>query len=585
MRTIIYNPSSKNDFYTENSNVIFYCIIDTVIKLEADLTFPVNSVLDFRGGCYTAKNNKTINLNSSQVFAPSYCIFGNLITITGFNNDSVKAEWFNEEGSNENEQNFINRAIEAAHGCPVVLEDRTYNLSGSIKFLDLGVFTRQSLIVPGTLQVTNDEPAIDLDQCSIDLKINEIKGFKTNDVPAAKISGGIIVNPVDPEKPIVPITLNGVGIKFSCSCFHTTIDIRQMHNLKYGLMFEPDGTRTKEVDGKTEIIYGGLQYIKINFQYIHAKYCIYVDIYSRNKPNELNTWLSELNVTGGRLEGDYGIYFSDYRTENDNSQAINGLYFSNIAFEGIDILPIRLRNVSSSRFVDLRLAESLPGLDPYDSKKAWVDMDNTSHVIMSWKGLVDTNRFAYGANCKWVIVEGFIHDDYRFDTTAFDRIVFTKNLGYPYDKGAKTQMVVTSSIQPYNMSKEILVEDGDKTLSLQDLFPEWARTHEYTTPKKTTQFKVIPRSLNTIVKNGYTLFLDFAWAISYVQCVFDINVILEAGAKLRINFIEPCLVKGNDKDGNEQVEASFYKRYRDITESGFYHVAWDADGNLVTIKV
>lgn len=554
MRTIIYNPSSKEDFIAKESNNSFYCIIDSNIKLKGDFTFPANSVLDFRGGCYTSglQESVAINLNGSQVFAPSYCIFGKLVTVNGFNNDSVKAEWFNADGSNRDEQIFINRAIEAAAGCPVVLEDRTYYLSGSIKFANLGVFTRQSLTAPGTLQVTNNEPAIDIDQCSIDLKINKIRGFETTTKPSAKAGGGIIVGPIN------PITyFNGVGIKFSCNCQHITIDVRQMHFLEYGLMFEPDGTREIVVDGESKSVSGGLQYINIIFQYIHAKYCMYVDIYSHFKYK--NVWLSELNVTGGRLRGDYGIYFADRTDEEQSNIIINGLYFSNIAFEGISTLPIRLRNVSSSRFMDLRLSEDLPANNQNGTKMRWIDIDDISFIIMSWKGLVSPNRFVYGSNCRWMIVEGFILDSEAVFSSRFNRIVFTKDYN---SKDSHTKMVVTSSIQPFDMCDEIVVKE-DKTLFLFDLLPTWS---DGTDVLKSIHFDVLPRSLNIVIRENCHLTLDMKKITYFPQCLFNVYAIIE-------------------KNGSLKFSADSVENNKSFTESGLYRLTWNSVGQLFITKI
>lgn len=69
--------------------------------VTSDLTFTnksirigAGSILEFRGGSFSADSPATLDLNSTQIIAGPYPIFGKNIKVSGMANAEVRAEWF-----------------------------------------------------------------------------------------------------------------------------------------------------------------------------------------------------------------------------------------------------------------------------------------------------------------------------------------------------------------------------------------------------------------------------------------------------------------------------------------------------------
>lgn len=108
-----------------------YIVIDSEIELSAGtLVVGKGNIIDFQGGSFKGTTGSKINLNGCQVIAAPTPIFKNM-EVTGFANDKVYAEWFQDSDSTPAHE-YINKAIASAKGCPVILSKKSYTLTGSI---------------------------------------------------------------------------------------------------------------------------------------------------------------------------------------------------------------------------------------------------------------------------------------------------------------------------------------------------------------------------------------------------------------------------------------------------------------------
>ena len=570
--------------------------------LKGDINVKVanNCVFDFRGGALRIDPSAAVtvgmrffnlNLNGAQVSAASYCLFYG-ITVSGFENTEVKAEWFN-TGDYSNgltlggEEVYINRAIVAANGCPVVLEKRQYRLRNPIVFDFIGVYAPQTLISPGIIQIEAECAAIEIR--TLDVTID-----------AAYIMGRMAGMDANGKRPDISTGLlyTGTGILFSANAYRCNINVQLMTTLHTGIAIIPDGNITQPGQvGKN----AGIQYAKINFQYIWAYRCIYIDIFSKRVPNNGN-WFNESQITGGQLHGYHGIYYADPEfdttgmTDEDinnlkNSIDMDGTVFNNIGLEGLTGLPLRLRNLHFCKFLNLRMSEALPGINDFDSTATWIDMKNVKDVEISVKGYLRPKHYKAENHVNNVVLRGSVIDNDwpqdHFDTLVFMSMPKTKLENSVY--GRQPVQFATSSIQPYNMVKTIDVGNPASTLlemrycTLDDLFPITHPSAE--NEKKFIKIKVLPRLVMANVNNGSKLTVDLAGFDKLVPGFFEIKINLNNSGTLVFMVDKPEPKQGNSLNivGSQSDESG--NQYLTITKSGSYHIELNASFDIVITKI
>ncbi|MCM1320176.1 MAG: hypothetical protein NC217_07320 [Muribaculaceae bacterium] len=517
-----------------------------------------NSILDFRGGSLTTSTKTTISLNSCQILAGAYPIFNGDFIVTEIANAEVRAEWFKSDNDTSDDI-YINRAINAANGCPVLLEARKYILKNSIQFKKNT--SRQTLICPGEFVIDNEDinvPAICVNTQTVTLIINKISGNEST-------------------------AYHGVGIRFIVYNEHSNIQINTMRKLHIGICVYPDtlerdenGDITDEILNKNNklVPYGGLQYCRINFGVIDAEYCFYIDIYSYAKPVyhdksenkpvdtvptdkterdklslEITNWFTECQIVGTLMRGKYGIYTVDKTKILKNfptaeidkiNSVMNGLLFKNISFEDITELPIRLREVIRSGFLNLQMFNNLPGHNATESDDfaPWVDLDNISDIRMSFDSYVMPTHFKTGSNCRNSFVYGAIMDKpgtyvSHFDVLGIDTLV----IGYDSKDNpiSGTQMFVTNSIVPFNIVKNIKIDKNDNTttrLSLRDLLPDLNEGFEDNDTGR-INLPVLPSTLNIDIAQNKTLVIDITGLDKFPPCLYNVYVKMSDAAKVQ----------------------------------------------------
>lgn len=592
-----------------------YYIIEEDVNIQKErITFPADSVLDFRGGSFMQyfvmeqstgsivppivqpiAKTPVVDLNGSTVYAPIYCIFYSSIEVEGFANSLIHADWFNDISSTQGEEVYINRAIVAAKGCPVTLEHRTYTLKGSITFPVLPwrpdldeLYGRQTLIAPGMLDLdiptmgSESFPAIVINTNYINLDIARISGKHFNNA-----SGEVV--------------RKGTGIAFTGGAAHCDINVGCMTSVAKGFDISP--TVYVAPNHRQD---AGIQYCRIKFQYIKATYGFYIDIYSgkdktiategSNTPI-YSTWFNENRILGGELSGINGIYFVDL-PEGYAYAPLDGLVFENIGFEDLDGTPLKINNVSDCRFMHMRFMEkvSLP------TDRPWIVLRNicTTDIWIKGKLNPDLIRVDEDNNPKnptrGVIIKSWLEDDKwgwhaRFDSMAVmplpDR-----------DQQGQVQPVLTacSSISPFNMTKTIVV-DGQKedngtgiegidlekaTYYIRDILPVRDESVHNDQVDWDTTFNVLPRTLNVIMGDtGELMILNVSGLQNFAPSILDIYL-YAPGAKM--------LVIKTDDQNVSFTDASYpppYKKASQIVcnETGLYRLTWDSDWNIVVTKI
>lgn len=147
---------------------------------------------------------------------------------------------------------------------------------------------------------------------------------------------------------------------------HNNITLMNCHNLEYGIKLVANSDDH------------GIQYNEFDFQYIGAKYPIYIT------RNFVNGWVNQNQFNGGRVQGDYGVYIDGEPT--DVTQNVNGNTFYNIGYEGIANNAIEMLYGNFNRFVNCRFSESLAG-------DYWINIGPNSYGNeFSWLGSIGYNR-------------------------------------------------------------------------------------------------------------------------------------------------------------------------------------------------
>lgn len=314
--TTIYirtNFNIKNILSLENT----YFIVENDIFLpEGQYTLGKGSVIKFAGGSFKCFSWAILGLNGGQVIAAPYPIFQG-IAVTGFSNSTVYAEWFKESPSQAPHE-YINKALIAAQGCPVVLAHKEYNLTGTIVFPDS---TPSTLIAYGSLIIDKDSDfykgqenpaAIEIYTSNVSISVNSMT-----------------LSQIKPTKdvPYPPKIFGGTGIRISGEVSDVSVNVGNMTYLKRGIEILPGGVDALSNDALS----GKIQYLNIDFQSINAVYGIYIDIFSHGDPEQ--NWLKRTTFHGGRLLGDYGLYIDDTNCPaNFSNEHISELLFYQYRF-------------------------------------------------------------------------------------------------------------------------------------------------------------------------------------------------------------------------------------------------------------
>ena len=542
-------PLSNSNIGLLSTTANAYFVIESEITLlSASIMMKSGCVLDFRGGSFTTRfTNTRLIISGAKVFAPSYCIFGANIEVTGFTNDVVKSEWFR---TDTDEAKAINRALKAAAGCPVELECRDYRLNGSIVFDALSTGTTQTLISPGTLLPDTTNPAIRINTSNVNLKINRIEG-KTSSSKNF-----------------------GVGIEITGTAQNCTIDVNEMFSLEKAFAICPQS------DGNSS---AGVENCKFYFQSIRATTCFYVSLPSQ-------TWFKKSFIFGGRMSGSNGIYFENRLSKSRGE--CEALVFDNIGFEGLDVTPIQLCGVSQSTLSNLRMAEGLPGMEvkngdkivkPYDASKKWISLVDTTYLRIGIKTTMRPNRIKCDGVCSNVIVEGFAVENEEWHLNVFDRLLISQ---IPSGSETKNIMTATSSVQPFNMCKSIEATSpvsNPQILYLSDLIPHLNNT--YGNPSKAVDFDVLPRTLNVKVGSGKAVVLDVTSLAGFAPCsLADVLVDISTGGQVwfrrqyELNNRTIIAPDGNIVRDDSSTKVMF-------NESALYRLTFDEDWNLVITRV
>lgn len=514
----------------------FFAILND-ITLDSSVKFPKNCVIEFMGGTIfngnLTNNIITISLNGSIVVAPGYCIFNSNIDVEGFANPDVLAAWFKYSGCEEHEA--INRALTAAAGCPVLLEKRDYDLKDSICFPKITGNPRQTLISPGKLNVLGEFPAIILDVSNVSMQLNYLRG--------------IVYHGTEQE-------LIGTGIQICGICDSIDIDAFKIF-AKTGIEIVPDKREFK-------VKQYHLSNSRIKFQHIQANNCIYVDNgYGASV-------ITNTLVIGGRIEGGNGIYFTDPTPETTDKYPAKGLVFFNIGLEGLTGLPIKLRNVTESRFLDLRMSESLPVAE--DAR--WIDMKNVTNVEISVKSTIPAYRIQVAGTVDRTVVKCNVLDDASWLQGNFNMYVIAPLRDT--DGSYTPQVVATSSIQPYNICKSIIVNKFEEIYSVKDILPE-ATAHE---SGRDTKYYILPRTLNVEVKKNCRFTFDLTGLGRAPQCMIDLYAQIETGGRMTIKtsvFPDELISLGNS--------IVYPGKLYTYTESGIYRLTWNSDRQVVITKL
>lgn len=496
-------PTSAEDF-----NQVAYFRFTNEFLLPGDISVKPGSVLEFCGGYFSSSGEATVNLNQAQVVGAPYCIFRKNVTVEEFAQAEVLAEWFNDPGLKTNSQTgdeaFINKAIKCANGCPVVLESRQYNLKGSVKFTT-GLIP-QTLICPGILKidsVVEDTSAILLEDVSYaTLRINTIEGTTTQTAGGSQRYGGI-------------------GIGFQGKVHMADIEVSRMFYLKIGFDMSPQAKNGEAF----------IQDCKFKFQYIWATTCIRVDLFTKNNSTEYpGCWITSNQFYGGRLRGENGIMFGAPSSGffkgavSRPSAHAHSLVFENITVEHMTKTPVYLAYVSQSKIINAKIGEGLPGLGkvPGNVHSPWIALYNVSDIEISLKSYLYTSHLAivddstvhtpslpspghYFPNViNNVIVKGDVVDSdwyqNHFDTVLF-RTSFTAN-GSP-----QPRMLVTSSIQPFNMAKVVSVGVEGNNVSLNNLVPVlegYVHTSKSDSEQPQSYIDILPDTFFLHPNNGNT---------------------------------------------------------------------------------
>lgn len=536
----------------------YYTVRESVSMTGDIVTVPKGSILDFRGGSLGSAESchiVRVDLNGADVLASSSCVFRRYVEVTGFSNSLVRAEWFNDRSAGMEEHEAINKALVSAYGCPVTLEYRYYDLRGSIMFPPCADGkTGQTLISPGILRISKSDGSHDYD-------------WIDSDDPYAY--NCIVVNTSN-----IHLVLNTI----QCTYSHPTCGIRLTgHSCNVKIEVDKILYCVKGIDVST---HGGsnesiqIQNCQVNFQYIHAESCIYVNLFAGKSPSSAD-WFTESLIVGGMMQGTNGVFFADSPNGViSNNERINGLVFQNIGLEGLNGIPLRLRNMCMSKFVDLRMSESLPnGVDA-----VWVDLKNVFDLSISIKSGLLASRFQADDSVKRVTVNAYFRDEASlYYSWHFDRLIFQT-----LQDSSSTGMA-TCSIQPYNSCRTIIADKtalptgmAETVYNFADMFPVNDGTYE----DRLSRFDILPETVNAVVRQGNDLILDFTGFNRFLNPIVNICANIAIGGMLTVRTSESPdnVISMVDSVGKPVKSVSF-------STSGLYRCICSEQWQLVITRV
>lgn len=620
MQRVLLTESNKSLL---NQGTPYYFVIESDVSLSGiNLNISGSSVFDFRGGCFTNNtpaNEITLNFHHAAVMAPPYCIFEKGIKVAEIGTNLIHAEWFHAASMKTHE--FVNRALEAAArvkasgstyngagGCPVSLEAKEYVLEGTITFPNIldNFSLQQTLIIPGQLRIddrvvpdTKNDPkedfvAIEIREHAVNLQINRI--FYTGS-----------------KKQFF-----GTAIRFTANSYHSTINVFDLHWLKKGIDISPvipsrlpyEG----DVDKGTDRYSSAVQYLQVNFQQIHAEYCFYIDVYTRNgadvKTAKTDKWFTESLIRGGRLSGKNGIFFvdpeslSDLVTGEKDAINVNGLVFDNIGFEGLGEknetkggIPLALRNVDQSVITNIRMAESLPGISKafWDPEATWIEFKKCRRLNIFSKTFVHPNHIKIEGLSSEIIINGPVVNDPGWYTDHYNMLAIL-SMSNADRSEITSQMIATSSIQPVNVAKtlelgyRLIPTTKTITYKLKEILPLNEIYGGEGDRIDVSKVNILPRTLNVRINKGYTMVIDVTGLSRFsASAVIDIAAMITSGGTLTLKFSresENYNIK-NDKSIISFTEsgATVTGETLSVTTPGLYRLTFNVDWQLVVTKI
>lgn len=620
MQRVLLTESNKSLL---NQGTPYYFVIESDVSLSGiNLNISGSSVFDFRGGCFTNNtpaNEITLNFHHAAVMAPPYCIFEKGIKVAEIGTNLIHAEWFHAASMKTHE--FVNRALEAAArvkasgstyngagGCPVTLEAKEYVLEGTITFPNIldNFSLQQTLIIPGQLRIddrvvpdTKNDPkedfvAIEIREHAVNLQINRI--FYTGS-----------------KKQFF-----GTAIRFTANSYHSTINVFDLHWLKKGIDISPvipsrlpyEG----DVDKGTDRYSSAVQYLQVNFQQIHAEYCFYIDVYTRNgadvKTAKTDKWFTESLIRGGRLSGKNGIFFvdpeslSDLVTGEKDAINVNGLVFDNIGFEGLGEknetkggIPLALRNVDQSVITNIRMAESLPGISKafWDPEATWIEFKKCRRLNIFSKTFVHPNHIKIEGLSSEIIINGPVVNDPGWYTDHYNMLAIL-SMSNADRSEITSQMIATSSIQPVNVAKtlelgyRLIPTTKTITYKLKEILPLNEIYGGEGDRIDVSKVNILPRTLNVRINKGYTMVIDVTGLSRFsASAVIDIAAMITSGGTLTLKFSresENYNIK-NDKSIISFTEsgATVTGETLSVTTPGLYRLTFNVDWQLVVTKI
>lgn len=556
----IYNETDKilSNLSVDNS----YFIINQNIHLQAGKQYVLGkgSVIAFEGGRFIGGTGTVLNLNGAHVIADPYTIFSNL-EVTGFSNDEVRAEWFKEDVK-ESDQIYINRALNSANGCPVVLLPKDYYIDDSI-IMPAG----STLVCRGIIYInagTNpDIIGIDIHASNVRLDINNL--IAHDDRKPEDDENDSQMSHQDNQQEDTEY-LCCTGIKISGSVYHVSVNVNTIRFPLYGIKLMP---------GKIGAS-ANMQYLNINFQCIEAGTGIYIDIFSTGNPSDI--WLTRCNFNGGRLIGYHGVIMADstdgsyeFSDFNDNNH-INELNFKNIGFENLTKTAIRLRHATRLRFDYIRMAENLSKTEP------WIDFKDVSWVSFSINGGLFANKYTASGSCSRITIKGTVIRTTGWSGTPFDTLII-ESVYNPAANNYIPRIMATDSVQPFPITGTV-TDNSD----LGQLLPA-------AIPAVAGQFngvKVLPRMAYINISKDTTI--NLTGLNDFVPCVYYFYLESKATLTLRSNVFR--FYPPTQKTSDINIQTFKYpdnpdKKYSLLTVSnpGLYQMVWTVENTAMKLVV
>lgn len=298
----------------------------------------------------------------------------------------------------------------------------------------------------------------------------------------------------------------------------------------------------------------------------------------------ISNWFNENQISGELLQGRYGIYTIGNDDWDINpivkakfGNLMNGLMFENISFERITGLALRLRNVMRSSFLNMQMFNSMPGgtpNDPIDTQNPWIELANVSELKMTFNSYILPHRIYAGDKCRRVYIYGAILDDpanygSNFDTLGIDQVYGGESADKPVQM---SQMFVTNSVVPYNMTKTITAEaETTTTKYIKDFLPNLKYG---TTDAKYIDLPVLSTSLNVEVQEKATMNLNLSGLKGFAPMLYSVNVKISgqntgAHGTLVFRTSDGLRFEEYNADGSPNNTTS-----KTITDSGIYSIQW-----------